>query len=60
LKSWLKARATTDEEWKAYYAYIVLQIDQFQDDPAEYKEDALMEAPPGMPIGSDEENYFRN
>jgi hypothetical protein len=60
LKSWLKARATTDEEWKAYYAYIVIQIDQFQDDPAEYKQDNLMAAPPGMPIGSDEEDYFRN
>lgn len=60
LKSWLKARATTDEEWKAYYAYIVLQIDQFQDDPAEYKQDKVLEAPPGAPIGSDEENYYRN
>lgn len=60
LKSWLKARATTDEEWKAYYAYIVIQIDQFQEDPAEYKQDNLMAAPPGMPIGSDEEDYFRN
>lgn len=60
LKSWLKAKAPTDEEWKAYYAYIVLQIDQFQDDPAEYKQDNLMAAPPGMPIGSDDEDYCRN
>ncbi len=54
LKSWLKAKAplTVDEEWKAYYAYISTQIQQWQSEPVAFKRDSPLPAPPGMPIGS--------
>jgi len=51
LKSWLQSKPTSDEEWKAFNAYLVKQIDQFQDAPDEYKEEKVLDAPPGMPIG---------
>jgi hypothetical protein len=54
LKSWLQSKSTTDEEWKAYYAYLAKQISQFQDDPDEFKQDKVLEAPPGAPIGMTE------
>jgi hypothetical protein len=54
LKSWLQGKSTTDEEWKAYYAYLAKQISQFQDDPDEFKQDKVLEAPPGAPIGMTE------
>ncbi len=54
LKSWLQSKSTTDEEWKAYYAYLAKQITQFQDDPAEFKQDKPLDAPPGAPIGMTE------
>jgi len=55
LKSWLQSKSTSDEEWKAFNAYLVKQIDQFQDDPDEYKEEKILDAPPGAPIGMTEE-----
>lgn len=51
LKSWLQSKPTSDEEWKAFNAYLVKQIDQFQDDPDKYKEEKVLDAPPGAPIG---------
>jgi hypothetical protein len=54
LKSWLQTKATADEEWKAYYAYLAKQIGKFQDDPDEFKQDKALEAPPGAPIGMTE------
>ncbi len=51
LKSWLQSKPTSDEEWKAFNAYLVKQIDQFQDDPEKYKEEKVLDAPPGAPIG---------
>jgi hypothetical protein len=54
LKSWLQSKSTTDEAWKAYYAYLAKQISQFQDDPDEFKQDKVLEAPPGAPIGMTE------
>ncbi len=54
LKSWLQSKTTTDEEWKAYYAYLANQIAQFQDDPDEFKQEKALDAPPGAPIGMTE------
>lgn len=54
LKSWLQSKTTTDEEWKAYYAYLAKQIAQFQDDPDEFKQEKALDAPPGAPIGMTE------
>lgn len=60
LKIWLQSRATTDEEWKAYYAYLVQQINKFQDDPDEFKLENLLPAPPGQPIGMDDGDFCGN
>lgn len=46
-----KVTATTDEEWKAFYNYIAAQISKLQENPEEFKTEALQAAPPGMPIG---------
>jgi hypothetical protein len=51
LKSWLSAKATSDEEWKAHYNYLIKQISALQEDPDEYKVENLLPPPPGMPIG---------
>jgi hypothetical protein len=53
LKSWLteKAKVTMDESWKAHYLFIASQINAYQDDPSEYKQESLLPAPPGQPIG---------
>jgi hypothetical protein len=57
LKSWLIApsRATTDEAWRAHYSYLLSKINKLQEDPDRYKQENLLEAPPGQPIGMDEE-----
>ncbi len=52
LKVWLISRtASTDEEWKAFYAYLAAQIGTIESSPEEFKIDSLLPAPPGMPIG---------
>ena len=53
LKTWLttKARSTSDEDWKAHYAYALDQIKRFEGDPDEFKMEKLLDAPPGQPIG---------
>lgn len=60
LKNWLQSRATTDEEWKAYYAYLVQQINKFQQDPDEFKQENLLPAPPGQPIGMEDGDFCGN
>ncbi|MBY0432698.1 MAG: zinc-dependent metalloprotease [Cyclobacteriaceae bacterium] len=53
LKSWLstKATVTADEEWKAFYTYLSSQAEKLADDPDEFKQENLLPAPPGQPIG---------
>jgi len=58
LKTWLAAKTTTDEEWKAHYNYIAKQIDALQENPDEYKVENLLPPPPGMPIGDCDLNYL--
>jgi hypothetical protein len=60
LKSWLQAKQTTDETWKAYYAYVVKKISGFQEDPEEFRQDNLLEAPPGAPIGTTDLEFCGN
>ncbi len=57
LKSWLatQSRAMTDEAWHAHYSYLLMKINKLQEDPEEYNQENLLEAPPGQPIGMDEE-----
>lgn len=57
LKAWLQLKTTTDEEWKAHYRFVAMQIDSLQSDPDEFKSEELLPAPPGMPIGSAEEQF---
>lgn len=42
-----------DEEWKGFYVYLLSQIKNMQENPEEFKVEALLPAPPGQPIGSD-------
>jgi hypothetical protein len=57
LKSWLteKARTTSNESWKAHYAYQVGLINRFQEDADDFKAENLLSPPPGQPIGTMEE-----
>ncbi|MEQ8363351.1 MAG: zinc-dependent metalloprotease [Cyclobacteriaceae bacterium] len=53
LKTWLtgKVRSTSDEDWKAHYNYALTQIDWFEKNPDDFKNESPLEAPPGQPIG---------
>lgn len=53
LKTWLtgKLRSTSDEDWKAHYSYALTQIDWFETNPEDFKNESPLEAPPGQPIG---------
>ncbi len=59
LQAWLtpKAAATADEEWKAFYAYLANSIGRLKENPEEFVQESLLAAPPGQPIGSDEEDF---
>lgn len=46
-------------KWK-YYAYLVQQINKFQDGPDEFKVENLLPAPPGQPIGMDDGDFCGN
>jgi hypothetical protein len=53
LKTWLssKVKSTNDEDWKAHYNYALTQIDWFEKNPDDFKNETPLEAPPGQPIG---------
>lgn len=59
LNRWLMAKmaVTQGEEWKSFYSYLAGQIKKLQDNPGEYKQENLLPAPPGQPIG-DYDGYF--
>jgi hypothetical protein len=59
LQAWLapKAAATADEEWKAFYSYLSNAVARFKDDPDKFVQETFLPAPPGQPIGSDDEDY---
>ncbi len=62
LSRWLMAKAavTVDEEWKSYYSYLASQIKKLQDAPDEYKQENLLPAPPGQPIGDYDMDFCGN
>jgi hypothetical protein len=60
LKSWLGAKISTDEEWRAHYNYVIQQIALFQQNPEEFKQEDLLPAPPGMPIGDFGQEFCGN
>lgn len=59
LSRWFMAKMAVakDEEWKSFYSYLAGEIKKLQDDPDEYKQENLLPAPPGQPIG-DYDGYF--
>jgi hypothetical protein len=62
LKTWLseKVKGTSTESWKAHYAYELLLINEFREDPKKYEADNLLAPPPGQPIGQDESCGWSN
>jgi Met-zincin/Domain of unknown function (DUF5117) len=56
LKSWLstQSKITPDEAWHAHYSFLIMKINKLQEDPDKFKQENLLEAPPGQPIGMDE------
>jgi hypothetical protein len=58
LKTWLteKVRTTTQENWRAHYAYVVTMIHTFRENPEKYEAENLLAPPPGQPIGMEEEH----
>ena len=57
LRSWLtgKINATAIESWKAHYAYELMLINAFREDPKKFETENFLPAPPGQPIGQDDE-----
>lgn len=57
LKSWLteKSRVAATETWKAHYGYELMLINAFRDDPKKYETENFLPAPPGQPIGQEDE-----
>jgi len=62
LRAWVVAKSavTVDEEWKAFYNYLSGQIAKLQNSPEEYKQENLLQAPPGQPIGDFDMDFCRN
>jgi hypothetical protein len=51
------AKLAVDSSWKGHYSYLLLRINKFRDNPAEYKQEILLAPPPGQPIGETLFNY---
>jgi hypothetical protein len=62
LKTWLQQRipATADEEWKAFYSYMVTSLNRLKEQPDEFKMEYPLDTPPGMPIGSYDADFCGN
>ncbi len=56
LRQWLigKSYAVSTENWKAHYAYELMLINSFREDPKKFETENLLAAPPGQPIGQGE------
>jgi hypothetical protein len=57
LKMWLanKTKITVAESWKAHYAFELASINAFAEDPKKYESENAVQAPPGQPIGQEED-----
>lgn len=53
LKYWVSTTVIGEDTWRAHYKYLDAQIKLLQENPDEYKQDVLLPAPPGQPIGED-------
>jgi hypothetical protein len=59
LKNWLNGRlkGSTDEAASAHYMYAVAQLEKFQKNPDEFKQETILAPPPGQPIGNTGPDY---
>ncbi len=57
LNAWLseKAKSTTNESWRAHYAYALNTIEAFRHNPEKFETENLLTPPPGQPIGTAED-----
>ena len=55
LKAWTGADKPTDSAEAIHRAAMIERIQEFQKDPAKFVPAKAVEAPPGMPIGDDED-----
>jgi hypothetical protein len=56
LRGWLSRNlSATSESWKAHYAYELMLINEFREDPRKFEAENFLPPPPGQPIGQDEE-----
>lgn len=55
LKNWLteKTKTTSNENWKAHYAYLLDTIQTYREHSDKFESEKLIPAPPGQPIGAD-------
>ncbi len=57
LRQWFTGKLNTPvtESWKAHYAYELMMINFFREDPKKFETENFLTAPPGQPIGQDDE-----
>jgi hypothetical protein len=60
LKVWLSSRPSIVEDWSVYYGYIIQQISLVQQDPDKFKQEKVLPAPPGGPIGDGDLEFCKN
>ncbi len=53
----LKSKTVADEDWKAHYNYVLSRIENFKENPQEYHPEASPVAPPGQPIGVEDQDF---
>lgn len=53
----LKSKIATDEDWRAHYNYALSRVKSFKENPQEYHPEVSTVAPPGQPIGLDDQDF---
>jgi Met-zincin/Domain of unknown function (DUF5117) len=60
LKVWLASRSNIVEDWSVYYIYIAQQISHIQQYPDKFRQEEVLSAPPGGPIGDSDLEFCKN
>lgn len=58
LRLWLNTRPA-DENWKAHFQHLASVIEQLKNNPSDFKTEKILPAPPGMPIGQDDQEWCK-
>jgi hypothetical protein len=58
LRDWLVHTPAADASLEAFHQYAAAEIKRFADDPKKVNVPRPPTAPPGMPIGDDEADFF--